>query len=39
MFGGTVGLFLTGCLFAIRLVPMVSMYEMRELLAEKGQAT
>ncbi len=37
VFGGTVGLFLTGFLLAVRLVPMVSMYEMRELLAEKGQ--
>jgi molybdopterin-containing oxidoreductase family membrane subunit len=37
VFGGTVGLFLTGFLLAVRLVPMVSMYEMRELLAQKGQ--
>ena len=29
-----VGLFLTGLLLAVRLVPIVSMYEMRELLAE-----
>ncbi len=39
VFGGTVGLFMTGLLLALRLVPMVSMYEMRKLLAEKGQAT
>ena len=38
IFVGTIGLFLTGFLLAVRLVPMVSMYEMRELLAEKGQA-
>ena len=37
VFGGTVGLFLTGFLLALRLVPIVSMYEMRELLARKGQ--
>ncbi len=30
--GGTVGLFLTGLLLAIRIVPVVSMHEMRELL-------
>ncbi len=39
VFGGTIGLFMTGLLLAVRLVPMVSMYEMRELLTEKGQAT
>jgi Ni/Fe-hydrogenase subunit HybB-like protein len=38
IFGGTLGLFLTGVLIALRLVPIVSMYEMRELLAKKGQA-
>jgi len=38
IFVGTIGLFLTGFLLTVRLVPMVSMYEMRELLAEKGQA-
>jgi len=37
VFGGTVGLFLTGILLALRALPMISMYEMRELLAEKGQ--
>ena len=37
IFAGTIGLFLTGILLAIRLVPIVSMYEMRELLAEAGQ--
>ncbi len=35
---GTVGLFLTGFLLAVRLLPMVSMYEMRELLARKARA-
>jgi molybdopterin-containing oxidoreductase family membrane subunit len=38
IFGGTIGLFLTGFLIALRVVPIVSMYEMRELLARKGQA-
>lgn len=38
VFAGTIGLFATGFLLALRLVPMVSMFEMRELLAEKGQA-
>jgi len=38
IFVGTLGLFLTGLLLAIRLVPMISMYEMRELLHGKGQA-
>ena len=38
VFGGTVGLFMTGLLLALRVVPIVSMFEMRELLAEKGQA-
>ena len=37
IFGGTVGLFLTGFLLLVRLVPIVSMYEMRELLIERGQ--
>ena len=35
---GTVGLFLTGLLLTLRLVPMVAMHEMRELLRERGQA-
>ena len=39
VFGGTIGLFLTGFLLAVRLLPMVSMFEMRELLAEQGQAS
>jgi molybdopterin-containing oxidoreductase family membrane subunit len=38
VFGGTLGLFLTGFLIALCLIPIVSMYEMRELLAKKGQA-
>ena len=38
IFGGTVGLFATGFLVTIRLVPMVSMFEMRELLTKRGQA-
>ena len=38
IFGGTVGLFLSGFLLAVRAVPMVSMFEMRELLTERGQA-
>jgi Ni/Fe-hydrogenase subunit HybB-like protein len=38
IFGGTIGLFLSGILLAVRVVPMVSMYEMRDLLARKGQA-
>ena len=38
IFVGTIGLFLTGFLLALRLVPMVSMFEMRELLsARKGR--
>ncbi len=37
VFGGTIGLFLTGLLLAVRLLPIVSMYEMRELLEKKGQ--
>lgn len=37
VFGGTIGLFAAGFLLAVRLVPMVSMYEMRELLVRKGQ--
>ena len=39
IFGGTIGLFMSGFLLALRLIPMVSMYEMREMLAERGQAT
>ena len=38
VFGGTLGLFFTGFLLAVRLLPMISMYEMRELLANRGQA-
>ena len=38
VFGGTIGMFMTGLLLALRLVPIVSMFEMRELLAEQGQA-
>ncbi len=38
VFGGTLGLFATGLLVTIRLVPMVSMYEMREMLTGRGQA-
>ena len=30
--GGTIGLFLTGILVSIRVVPIVAMHEMRELL-------
>ena len=37
IFAGTIGLFLTGILLAIRLIPIVSMYEMREMLAAAGQ--
>ncbi len=36
--GGTVGLFFTAFLLAIRSVPLVSMFEMRELLAKQGEA-
>lgn len=35
LFAGTVGLFFTGILITARLVPMVSMFEMRELLRGK----
>ena len=38
IFGGTIGLFATMLLLALRIVPMVSMYEMRELLAQRRQA-
>jgi Ni/Fe-hydrogenase subunit HybB-like protein len=38
VFAGTIGLFATGFLLALRLVPMVSMFEMRELLERRGQA-
>ncbi|MBV9811253.1 MAG: polysulfide reductase NrfD [Acetobacteraceae bacterium] len=38
IFGGTLGLFATGLLLAIRAVPLVSMFEMREMLAERRQA-
>ena len=37
IFGGTIGLFGTGFLLAVRAVPLVSMFEMRELLTERGQ--
>ncbi len=37
IFTGTIGLFLTGLLLALRLVPIVSMFEVRELLA-RGEA-
>jgi molybdopterin-containing oxidoreductase family membrane subunit len=37
IFGGTLGLFGTGFLLAVRAVPIVSMFEMRELLVRKGQ--
>ena len=37
IFGGTLGLFATIFLLALRVVPMVSMYEMRELLTERRQ--
>ncbi len=38
IFAGTVGLFMVGLLLMLRVVPIVSMYEMRELLVQKGQA-
>ncbi len=38
IFAGTIGLFMVALLLLLRLIPVVSMYEMRELLAEKGQA-
>ena len=38
IFVGTIGLFMTALLLLLRMVPMVSMHEMRELLAERGQA-
>ncbi len=37
IFGGTIGLFMSGFLLAVRTVPIVSMFEMRELLTERGQ--
>ena len=37
VFGGTVGLFGTGLLLLIRAVPMVSMYEMREMLGARSR--
>jgi Ni/Fe-hydrogenase subunit HybB-like protein len=37
LFAGTVGLFATGFLLFVRLFPMVSMFEMRELIAERAQ--
>lgn len=36
VFGGTIGLFLTGFLIALRVVPIVSMFEMRSLLGKAG---
>ncbi len=36
LFAGTVGLFATGFLLFIRLFPMLSMFEMREMLEEHG---
>ncbi|MGJ0509789.1 MAG: NrfD/PsrC family molybdoenzyme membrane anchor subunit [Methylocystis sp.] len=33
---GTVGLFLAGLLIALRLVPMISMFEMREVMTQRG---
>lgn len=38
IFGGTIGLFLTGFLIALRIVPIVSMYEMRELISRERRA-
>jgi molybdopterin-containing oxidoreductase family membrane subunit len=38
IFGGTLGLFGTMLLLAVRVLPFVSMYEMRELLHQRGQA-
>ena len=35
---GTVGLFAAGVLICIRLLPMISMFEMRELIAHRAQA-
>ncbi len=37
IFGGTIGLFFTGLLLAVRFVPIVSMYEMREMLDARGR--
>ena len=37
IFGGTLGLFGTMLLLTVRVLPMVSMYEMRELLTERRQ--
>jgi Ni/Fe-hydrogenase subunit HybB-like protein len=34
---GTVGLFAAGVLICIRLLPMISMFEMRELIARRAQ--
>jgi len=38
IFGGTLGLFATIFLLLLRVAPMVSMYEMRELLRERNQS-
>ncbi|MGA9601956.1 MAG: NrfD/PsrC family molybdoenzyme membrane anchor subunit [Methylocystis sp.] len=35
---GTVGLFAAGVLMSVRLLPMISMFEMRELIARRAQA-
>jgi molybdopterin-containing oxidoreductase family membrane subunit len=35
---GTVGLFAAGVLISVRLLPMISMFEMRELIAHRAQA-
>jgi len=35
---GTVGLFAAGVLISVRLLPMISMFEMRELIARRAQA-
>lgn len=38
IFAGTLGLFFTALLLAIRVLPIVSMFEMREMLTEEGRA-
>lgn len=37
LFAGTVGLFATGFLLCIRFIPVISIFEMRELLEKRGQ--
>ena len=37
LFLGTIGLFFTGMLVFVRLLPVISMFEMRELLARRRQ--